>query len=294
MKRLALLTTTFVFLWLCAAASSAPVPPPTETGDYNQGLVLGNNVLLYRATGQASYLTAAERLAVLSAPHSSRVRGYGARLRRALYNRNLALLRGQHLPTFSRAEVEAILRPLEGYWCATVRAWGPFAPSHNNFFYDDNDWIGLDYAKGYELTHDAKLLATAKRAFAFVKTGWVQPGGELWHRLGEPGIHSGLYITTTATAGAEQLALVLYINTRDRSYLAWATRAQVWLEHHMLSPNGLYYDHASIVLGHYRLESAVPLPWTEEKSADQIQHYEWQVSSTIASRLSGEPIPAGR
>jgi hypothetical protein len=292
-------TVAVVAVWLIAFVliyGIAHADPSHQAGNYNQGLIIGTETVLYRATHNPRYLAQAVHLLELSTPQSNRVAGFGARFRRSLYNRNVAMLLGHKLQRLSCGRVQQLLVVEDGFWNTKNGAFSPTAPSTaSNFFYDDNDWVGLNYVKGYEICPARNLLVWAERTMRFLETGWVNGwGGERWHKVEAkaPSTHEA-YVTTTATAGAEQLAIGLYQATHKAHYIRWALRAQVWLEKYMLAPNGLYYDHEAILHKQRVIEAPEPLPWTEEKTeAEYGNGVEWFVSNRIAAALTGEPIPA--
>lgn len=211
-----------------------------DLNDYNQGLAVGNDILLAKATHNKAWLKKAHH--IVSLCHYPRARSQGDILRRGVYIRAVQTLNHrQHRPSHVRRELSIIPR----YWDPSVQALAPIPGGHSDFYYDDNVWAAIDEMRGYELTHDPSYLAWAQRIMRFLEQGWTRYGGVLWHRP-----PSRPVITTISTAGAEQVALHLYLATRQYAYKTWALRAQHWLDRVMRAPNGLYRDSIYFRHGH--------------------------------------------
>jgi hypothetical protein len=136
----------------------------------------------------------------------------------------------------------------EGTYTSTLAAFdgtvappaGPGGPK----YYDDNDWVGIELARLYELTHRAAILGSAEGLMAFEMAGWqtspglVCPGGIPFSNSSEENQRN-----TVTTAPAAELALQLYRITRDAQYLRFAQMAYEWVRTCLLQPNGMYADH---------------------------------------------------
>jgi len=111
-------------------------------------------------------------------------------------------------------------------------------------YYDDNEWIGIELVRTYELTHNAAELGGAEAIMAFVMAGWdtnpehVCPGGVPFSNSTENTERN----TVTDGPGAE-LAVRLYQLTGNASYLRFAEQAYEWTRRCLLGSNGLYADH---------------------------------------------------
>jgi Glycosyl hydrolase family 76 len=115
-------------------------------------------------------------------------------------------------------------------------------------YYDDNEWVGIELVRVYELTHSASALGVAEGIMAFVMAGWQTTGRE-GEPLACPGgvpfsnaIENTERNTVTDGPGAE-LALQLYRITGNAAYLQFAEQAYNWVRTCLLSENGLYADH---------------------------------------------------
>jgi hypothetical protein len=140
----------------------------------------------------------------------------------------------------------------EGTFTSTLPAFdgtvAPPAGPGGAKYYDDNEWVGIELVRVYELTHSASALGVAEGIMAFVMAGWQTTGPE-GEALACPGgvpfsnaIENTERNTVTDGPGAE-LALQLYRITGNATYLQFAEEAYNWVRTCLLSENGLYADH---------------------------------------------------
>ena len=119
----------------------------------------------------------------------------------------------------------------------------PIGPGGTKY-YDDNEWVGIELVRMYELTHAAADLGSAEAIMAFVMAGWdtdpehVCPGGIPFSNSPDNNERN----TVTDGPGAE-LAVRLYQLTGNAVYLQFAEQAYNWTRACLLQPNGLYADH---------------------------------------------------
>ncbi len=136
----------------------------------------------------------------------------------------------------------------EGTFTSTLGAFDgtvvPPAGPGGTKYYDDNEWVGIELVRTYELTHNAAALGSAEAIMAFVMAGWdtdpelVCPGGVPFSNSSENTERN----TVTDGPGAE-LAVRLYQLTGNVQYLQFAEQAYEWVRQCLLSANGLYADH---------------------------------------------------
>ena len=136
----------------------------------------------------------------------------------------------------------------EGTFTSTLPAFdgtvAPPAGPGGAKYYDDNDWIGLELVRMYELTHAQALLGSAEGIMAFEIAGWQEnpklgcPGGIPFSNLAENNERN-----TVTTGPAAELAVQLYRNTQDIEYLRFAEKAYAWVRTCLLNAEGLYADH---------------------------------------------------
>lgn len=114
-------------------------------------------------------------------------------------------------------------------------------------YYDDNEWIGLELVRWWQLHHDRAALARAAQLFGVVSRAWDGdaqhpcPGGIFWTDAKDNDDRN-----TVTTATGALLALKLYQATHSRSYETWARRMLAWVESCMRAPDGLLWDHLSL------------------------------------------------
>jgi hypothetical protein len=136
----------------------------------------------------------------------------------------------------------------EGTFTSTLAAFdGTAAPPTGpggTKYYDDNDWVGIELARLYKLTHNAAVLGSAEGIMAFEMAGWQTdpglacPGGIPFSNAAENTDRN-----TVSNAPAAELAVQLYQLTRNAQYLRFAVMAYEWVRRCLLQPSGLYADH---------------------------------------------------
>lgn len=115
-------------------------------------------------------------------------------------------------------------------------------------YYDDNEWVGIELARVYQLTHEPFALELAQRIMAFVMAGW-QTTGPNGKPLPCPGgvpfsnASTNTSRNTVTDGPAAELGVELYWLTHEPQYLSFAKMAYSWVRQCLLAPNGLYADH---------------------------------------------------
>ena len=138
----------------------------------------------------------------------------------------------------------------EGTFASTLPAFDgavahPLGPGGAKY-YDDNDWLGIELARLYELSRSPSLLAGAETIMAFEMAGWQAtpelgcPGGVPFSNESENSQRN-----TVSTAPAAELGVQLYRITHNASYLQFAEMAYEWVRQCLLQPSGLYADHVN-------------------------------------------------
>jgi hypothetical protein len=118
-------------------------------------------------------------------------------------------------------------------------------------YYDDNEWVGIELARLYELDHDPAALTQAEQIMTFVMSGWqtVGPAGQALPCPGGVPFSNakGNTARNTVTDGpGAELAVQLYRITHEARYLQFAEAAYGWVRQCLLEPNGLYADHIDL------------------------------------------------
>jgi Glycosyl hydrolase family 76 len=136
----------------------------------------------------------------------------------------------------------------EGVYTSTLAAFdgtvappaGPGGPK----YYDDNDWVGIELMRLYELTHKSALLGSAEGIMAFEMAGWQEaPGLACEGGIPFSNALENNQRNTVTTAPAAELALQLYRATHNAGYLAFAVKAYEWVRQCLLEPSAMYADH---------------------------------------------------
>ena len=109
-------------------------------------------------------------------------------------------------------------------------------------YYDDNGWVGLDLMAGYQATGSVSDLHRAEAVFRFLASGWNRRARPVGGEYFDIAHHVR---TQTATGSFLNLALRLYLATKNRDYLKWAHVIQTWDASYFAGPNGIYWDSMS-------------------------------------------------
>jgi len=138
----------------------------------------------------------------------------------------------------------------EGVYVSSLPAYdgtvAPPAGPGGAKYYDDNDWVGIELMRLYELEHNAEVLGAAEGIMAFEMEGW-QGSPELGCPGGIPFSNAveNTDRNTITTAPAAELAVQLFKATADPQYLQFAQTAYAWVRACLLQPSGLYGDHVN-------------------------------------------------
>jgi hypothetical protein len=115
-------------------------------------------------------------------------------------------------------------------------------------YYDDNEWVGIELARLYELDHEPVALQQAEQIMEFVMAGW-ETTGPSGQPLPCPGgvpfsnARSNTSRNTVTDGPGAELAVQLYKITHEARYLQFAEMAYGWVRQCLLEPNDLYADH---------------------------------------------------
>lgn len=132
---------------------------------------------------------------------------------------------------------------LPGYASATDLEQG----AHGTYFYDDNSWVALAELERHrasggcegDLDRVEEILALLRSARSSDES-LPAPGGLFWSQ-GDDGDRN-----TVATMPAAKVALLLHQITGDASLLEDAREWVEWTREHLLSPEGLFWDHVKL------------------------------------------------
>jgi hypothetical protein len=107
-----------------------------------------------------------------------------------------------------------------------------------HLYWDDNEWLGLDFLQAYAQTGNSHYRDLAAELFPFLKRG-LHPDGGLYWEEGNPHMSRN----TCSNAPGAQYALRLFLATHDPQYLDFARNLARFTNAHLCSPEGLYWDH---------------------------------------------------
>lgn len=152
-----------------------------------------------------------------------------------------------------QSDLDRSLEALELYWNSATTPPGydsyvrPPLGGGGDKFYDDNEWLALEFLRLYDRTKNDAYLTRAKEIFELVVYGWDDdpshpcPGGVFWTQAGWSNDRN-----TISNAPGAQIGAQLFELTGETRYLDWAKRMVAWTDGCMLAPNGLYWDHINL------------------------------------------------
>jgi len=133
--------------------------------------------------------------------------------------------------------VDSLMKSLSAYKINGAYAPGLYATDSSKRLWDDNAWLGLDFMQAYQQTGNQEYLRAAEGLMPFMQEGLHKDGGLYWEERAER-----MTRNTCANAPAMQLALRLYQATKKPEYLEFAKNLDAFMNTHLRSPEGLYYD----------------------------------------------------
>lgn len=153
-------------------------------------------------------------------------------------------------------DLASATRSQEHYWNASgsttgLPGYASYARSPygggGDFFYDNNEWVGLLDVQRYLTDRDPVALGKAKQIFDLVVSGWdsdpthASPGGTFWTQASWSTDRN-----TVSNMPAAELGVRLDQITGTTSYLDWALRMYHWTNDNLQRPDGLYTDHLDL------------------------------------------------
>jgi uncharacterized protein YyaL (SSP411 family) len=162
-------------------------------------------------------------------------------------------------------EAEAA-EPSKAYLSSVLKAIGQYysdispAPAYQAYvtkeekddrFYDDNQWIAIACIDAYNRTKQQHYLDMAEMIYRFMMTGYdTISGGGLYWKEGDKTTKN-----TCSNGPGILIALQLYKITNNKNYLDTALVLYNWVNAHLRSPEGVYYD--NVKLPSLKIDSAV-------------------------------------
>ncbi|HYI25775.1 MAG TPA: glycoside hydrolase family 76 protein [Thermomicrobiales bacterium] len=137
---------------------------------------------------------------------------------------------------------DEVLANLEQYWDANSDP-----PGYDSYvvefgggdkFYDDNEWLGIDFVLALQATGNDAWLDKARATWAFVISGWSDDfgGGIYWKE------RDFSTKNTCSNGPAAVMALLLHEATGEQEYLDWAVRILDWTTRLKDEATGVYSD----------------------------------------------------
>lgn len=140
-----------------------------------------------------------------------------------------------------------ILPGLEEYFDTSRQPFGYssyiISAPQSDRFYDDNIWLGIDFADLYILTKKSEYLSKAKLIWAFVMSGWDDRlgGGIYWCEQKKNSKN------TCSNAPASVFALKLFRATQDSVFFDKGVELYNWTRQNLRdSSDNLYYDNINL------------------------------------------------
>ena len=105
-------------------------------------------------------------------------------------------------------------------------------------FYDDNQWVAIACIDAYNRTHKQHYLDISEMIYRFMMTGYdTISGGGLYWKEGDKTTKN-----TCSNGPGILVALQLYKINHNKNYLDTALVLYNWVNAHLQSPQGVYYD----------------------------------------------------
>lgn len=142
---------------------------------------------------------------------------------------------------------ERIIPGLELYWDTTrspncYQSY-PLFNGESDRFYDDNDWLAIDFCDLYALTNNPQYLLKAKVLHNYIYSGWDDElgGGIYWCEQKKTSKN------TCSNAPATVLCMKLYNLTKEQKYLDQAIETYNWTKKNLCDPeDAVYWDNIGL------------------------------------------------
>jgi len=159
----------------------------------------------------------------------------------------VALYEKTHNPKYLALLEKQILPGLEQYWDDQRDPFCyqsyPLFNGESDRFYDDNDWLAIDFCDLYRLTGNRLYLEKAEALHRYIYSGWddVLGGGIYWCE------QQKVSKNTCSNGPAAVLSLKLYELTGKESYLQTAKETYAWTRNLLRDPaDNVYWDNINL------------------------------------------------
>lgn len=153
----------------------------------------------------------------------------------------IALYKATKEDNYLKVLEERILPGLELYWDNTRKPACyqsyPMFNGESDRFYDDNDWLAIDFCDLYALTGKEQYLSKAQELHTYIYSGWDDKlgGGIYWCEQKKSSKN------TCSNAPAAVLCMKLYNLTKDTAYLEQAKLTYHWTKTNLCDPEDFVY-----------------------------------------------------
>lgn len=136
---------------------------------------------------------------------------------------------------------------LDLYWDTTrlpacYQSYPTFA-GQNDRYYDDNDWVAIDFCDYYAATRNKEYLTKAIALHQYIYSGWSDAlgGGIFWCEQKKESKN------TCSNAPATVLCMKLYKLMKDKKYLEQAKQTYQWTRDRLCDPSDfVYWDNINL------------------------------------------------
>lgn len=161
----------------------------------------------------------------------------------------------QEAVALNTTAMQPVVKAIEQYYNTAPPANGYQAyvstEEHDSRFYDDNQWVAIAYIDAYNRTKQSFYLDKAKEIYRFMMTGYdTLSGGGLYWKEDEKTTKN-----TCSNGPGILIALQLHKITKQQNYLDTALVLYNWVNKHLQSADGLYYD--NIKIPSLKIDSAI-------------------------------------
>ncbi len=157
-------------------------------------------------------------------------------------------------PATYRPDLSSYFQSLDKYWDRNEPGGGyepgPTNGNGHDKYYDDNAWMAITFAEGYDVTGDPAMLARARQTTDFVLGGWDDQlgGGIWWHEAHKAG-SKNTCVNAPAAVACLALARRLRSPADAAHYRAEARRIVDWTRTHLENPDGRFADNVNVSTG---------------------------------------------
>ncbi len=157
-------------------------------------------------------------------------------------------------PATYQPVLSSYFQSLDRYWDRDEPGGGyepaPTNGSGHDKYYDDNAWMAITFAEGYDLTGSPAMLERARQTTDFVLRGWDdQLGGGIWWHEAHKGGGKNTCVNAPAAVACLALARRLQPSADAAKYRAEARRIVDWTRAHLQNPDGRFADHVTVATG---------------------------------------------